>query len=140
MMTPLRLAARKGAEIVLLPLDGLLAFEATDRLTYAHHERGVYLVDLSLNAIALALRDRLLRVHRSWLVVPARVEQLGRVDGDLVLTLGALRVPVARERTKEVRAALLRDTVGLTPITHLHSSSSTRVKSSTAKASLSNVS
>lgn len=139
-MTTLRLAARKGAEIVLLSLDGLLALEATDRLTYAHHERGVYLIDLSLNAVALALRDRLLRVHRSWLVVPGRVDRLARRDGDLVLTLGELSVPVARERTKEVRAALLRDTVGLTPIAPLHSSSRMRVKSSTAKLSLSNVS
>ena len=143
MTVPLRLAARTGSEIVFLPLDGLLAFEARDRLTYAHHERGAFLIDLSLRAVELAWRDRLLRVHRSWLVVPARVEQLGRVDGDLVLTLGELRVPVARERAKEVRSALLRDTIGLTKAQLLeprHSSPSNHVKSSTASASLSNAS
>ena len=111
---PLRLAARKKGQLVLLDLAGMLAFEAADRLTYLHHLAGVYSVDLSLNALAAALGARVLRVHRNWLVAPAHVQGMSRLDGELCLALGAeLRVPVARDRARAVRKRLLRDTIGL---------------------------
>lgn len=110
----LRLVGRRKDGISFLDLPGMLAFEAADRLTYLHHVDGVFCVDLSLNALAGALGTLVLRVHRNWLIAPAHVRGLRRVDGELSLELGvALQVPVARDRAREVRKRLLRDTVGL---------------------------
>jgi DNA-binding LytR/AlgR family response regulator len=110
-----RLVARKDNRLVLLDLDGMLAFQAAERLTYLHHVEGAFSVDLSLNALAATLGDVVLRVHRNWLVAPAHVLGLGRLDGELILEVGArLRVPVSRERAREVRQQLLKGTVGIT--------------------------
>jgi DNA-binding LytR/AlgR family response regulator len=73
----------------------------------------VFSVDLSLTALGAALGDRVLRVHRNWLVAPAEVRRLSRVDGDLVLEVAQLRVPVSRDRARQVRHQLLENTVGL---------------------------
>lgn len=110
-----RLVARKDSRLVFLDLDGMLAFQAAERLTYLHHVDGVFSVDLSLNALGATLGDRVLRVHRNWLVAPARVLGLGRLDGELFLEVGPqLRVPVSRERARDVRQQLLENTVGIT--------------------------
>jgi DNA-binding LytR/AlgR family response regulator len=110
-----RLVARRDNHLVFLDLDGMLAFQAAERLTYLHHEGGVFSVDLSLSALGAALGDRVLRVHRNWLVAPARVLGLSRLDGELILEIGQeLRVPVSRDRAREVRQKLLEDAVGIT--------------------------
>lgn len=110
-----RLVARKDNRLVFLDLDGMLAFQAAERLTYLHHVDGVFSVDLSLNALGAALGDRVLRVHRNWLVAPAHVQGLGRLDGELILEIGPqLRVPVSRDRARAVRQQLLENTVGIT--------------------------
>jgi DNA-binding LytR/AlgR family response regulator len=109
-----RLVARVGHRLVFLDMEGLLAFQAADRVTYLHHVEGVFEVDLSLAALAAALGDRVLRVHRSWLVAPSRVDGLVRQDGELLLQVGpGLRVPVARDRAREVRRHLLAGAVGV---------------------------
>lgn len=93
----------------------MLAFQAADRVTCLHHVEGVFAVDLSLGALAAALGDRVLRVHRNWLVAPARVHQLIRHDGEVTLAIGPhLRVPVSRDRAREVRQQLLGTAVGIT--------------------------
>jgi DNA-binding LytR/AlgR family response regulator len=108
-----RLVARKDSTLFFLELTGLLAFEAADRFTYLHHVEGRFSVDLSLAALGAALGDRVLRVHRNWLVAPAEVRRLSRVDGELVLEVAHLRVPVSRDRARQVRQQLLENTVGL---------------------------
>lgn len=109
-----RLVARDNNRLVLLDLDGMLAFQAADRLTYLHHVDGVFCVDLSLNALGATLGDRVLRVHRNWLVAPGQVQGLDRSDGELTIEIGpALRVPVSRDRAREVRQRLLENTVGV---------------------------
>ena len=114
---PTRLAARKQGELIFLKLEGLLAFEASDRLTHLHHVEGRYCVDLSLNALAAAFGERVLRVHRNWLIAPERVQGLRRTDGELHIELtGNLHVPVARDRARAVRKCLLRDTIGLSDL------------------------
>lgn len=111
---PPRLAARHGADVVFLDVDGLWAFEATDRLIMLHHCDGLFSVDLSLRALSVALGERVLRVHRNWLVAAAHVRGLSRIDGELTLAVGALpRVPVSRERAPAIRHQLLQRTVGL---------------------------
>jgi len=111
---PPRLAARTQHDIVFLDIGGVFAFEASDRLCYVHHVEGTYLVDLSLSALNAALGDRLMRVHRRWLVAPEHVQGLSYKDGALVLHVGdSLHVTVARDRAKAVRARLLASTLGL---------------------------
>lgn len=110
-----RLVARDGQRLVFLDMDGLVAFQAAERVTYLHHAEGVFAIDLSLAALAASLGDRVLRVHRSWLVDPSRVDGLLREDGELVLQLGPdLRVPVSRDRARDVRRHLLANAVGVT--------------------------
>ena len=111
-----RLAARKGRTLVFLEMSGLLAFQAADRLTRLHHDTGIYDVDLSLRALDASLGERVIRVHRNWLVAPERVRELSKASGELTLTLGnELVVPVSRERARDVRRALLAGAVGLSP-------------------------
>ena len=111
-----RLVARRRDRLVFLELDGMLAFEAAARLTYVHHVEGVFSVDLSLSALAATLCERVLRVHRNWLVAPAHVRALGRGDGDLTLQVGEhLSVPVSRDRAREVRRRLLENALGIAP-------------------------
>jgi DNA-binding LytR/AlgR family response regulator len=108
-----RLVARTASSLVFLPLDGVLAFEAQDRLVYVHHVDGRYLADLSLAALASQFADRALRTHRNWLVVLEHVRELGRGSGELTLQVGAnLTVPVSRDRAPAVRNALVSRAVG----------------------------
>lgn len=112
---PLRIAARRQRAIVFLDLDEVWACEASDRLTYVHSSRGRYDLDLTLSAIGASFGRTLLRVHRNWLVNAARVLELEREAGEMNLFVGSptgsdkagVRVPVAKERTAEVRELLL---------------------------------
>ncbi|MGK3961781.1 LytR/AlgR family response regulator transcription factor [Sorangium sp. So ce118] len=109
-----RLVARKSNSLVFLDLDGMLAFQTVDRLTYVHHVDGVFSMDLSLNALGAALGSRVLRVHRNWLIAPAHAQGLSRLAGELIVEVGpTLRVPVSRDRAREVRQQLLENTVGI---------------------------
>ncbi|HUJ60629.1 MAG TPA: LytTR family DNA-binding domain-containing protein [Kofleriaceae bacterium] len=109
---PSRLVARTAQSLVFLPIDGVLAFEAADRLAYVHHVDGRYLVDLSLAALEQRFADVVLRTHRNWLVVLDRVRELGRASGELVLQVGELAVPVSRDRAPGVREALVSRALG----------------------------
>ena len=111
---PSRLLARTANSLVFLPIDGVLAFEAAERLTYVHHIQGRHLVDLSLSAIEPQFAERILRSHRNWLVALDHVRELGRLDGELSLQVGEnLVVPVSRDRASLVREALLSRTIGI---------------------------
>ncbi|MEM9073280.1 MAG: LytTR family DNA-binding domain-containing protein [Myxococcota bacterium] len=111
---PARLVARDGNALRFLDIAGAYAFEARERLTFVHHREGTFVVDPSLAKLSAALGPDFLRVHRNWLVAPAHVEALLRQEGAAILQLaGGTEVPVSRERTREVRQALLRETVGL---------------------------
>ena len=106
---PTRLVARTATSLVFLPLAGVLAFEAEDRLAYVHHVDGRYLVDLSLAALEARFADRVVRTHRNWLVVLDHVRELTR-DGEVAV--GGLAVPVSRDRAPAVRDALVSRAVG----------------------------
>ena len=110
---PTRLVARTATSLVFLPLAGVLAFEAAERLVHVHHLDGRFLVDLSLAALETQFADRVTRTHRNWLVVLDHVRELGRPSGDLALHVGAdLVVPVSRDRAPAVRDALVSRAVG----------------------------
>lgn len=110
---PRRLVARTATSLVFLSLEGVLAFEAADRLVYVHHDDGSFLVDLSLAALEAQFAASAIRTHRNWIVVLDRVRELGRGTGELVLQVGAqLSVPVSRDRAGTVREALVGRAVG----------------------------
>ena len=117
---PLRIVARRKRALVFLRADEVWAFESAERLTYVHTARGRFDIDLSLSAIEASFGRALLRVHRSWLVSPARVCELEGASGEMELVVGTpnegtVRVPVARERALHVREALLEDAAGIRP-------------------------
>jgi DNA-binding LytR/AlgR family response regulator len=110
---PSRWMARDGARLVFLPVAGILAFEAAERLAFVHHVDGKFLIDISLAAVEAELGDRVLRTHRNWLVMLDHVRELGRDSGELAVIVGpGLAVPVSRDRAAEVRAALTRGVLG----------------------------
>jgi DNA-binding LytR/AlgR family response regulator len=110
---PARLLARTTNSLVFLPLESVLAFEAAERITHVHHADGRFLVDLSLAALEADLADRVLRIHRNWLVAIAHVRQMGRGSEPVLLVGPDLRLPVSRDRAPAVREALLRNALGV---------------------------
>src|SRR5262249_36486750 len=110
---PSRWMARDGARLVFLPVTGILAFEASERLAFVHHVDGKYLIDVSLAAVEAELGTRVLRTHRNWLVMLDHVRELGRASGELAVIVGPdLAVPVSRDRAADVRSALTRGVLG----------------------------
>ena len=98
---------------MFLPVDGVLAFEAAERLAFVHHVEGKFLVDLSLTALELQFADRALRIHRSWLVMLDQVRGLGRATGELVLDVSTgFAIPVSRDRAATIRDALIARAIG----------------------------
>src|SRR5207237_10080945 len=65
---PFRVVARKKKNLVFLDPKEIRAFEAADRLTFVHCQKGRFDVDLSLAAIEASFGRALTRVHRNWLV------------------------------------------------------------------------
>jgi DNA-binding LytR/AlgR family response regulator len=116
-----RIVARKGKGLVFLQRDEVWAFEAAGRLTFVHTPHGRYDLNLSLSAIEASLGRSLQRVHRNWLVQAAHVKELVRDGGETRIFVGArvaaegsgVWVPVARERSAQVRDSLLENATGL---------------------------
>jgi len=110
-----RIVARKGKSLVFLRPDEVWAFEASERLVFVHSARGKLDMDLSLATIDALLAGQALRVHRNWLVNVARVLEFVRDGPDTHVVIGSdgtdaappMIVPVTRERSAEIRAALL---------------------------------
>jgi DNA-binding LytR/AlgR family response regulator len=118
---PQRVAARRDRAVVFLDMHEVWACEAADRLTFVHSARGRFDLDLTLSSIAVSFGRTLLRVHRNWLVNPARVMELDRGAGETSLLVGTaegseqngVRVPVAKERAVAIRDLLLSSTRGI---------------------------
>jgi len=118
---PVRIVARSKRGLVFLQQTEVWAFEASERLSYVHGQRGRFDVDLSLAAIEMNLGPGWLRVHRNWVINQAHVQALERDElGTTLVLAGAtaaddtnLRVPVARDRVQMVRDVLLLGTTGI---------------------------
>ncbi len=110
---PVRLAARSRAGLVFFPLEEVLAFEAEQRIVYAHTLKGRFDLDLSLTALEKQVGVNYMRVHRSWLVNLLKVDGLEKSELGPAIKIGSLEIPIARDRQAEVRKRLLSDTLGL---------------------------
>ncbi|MBK7862675.1 MAG: response regulator transcription factor [Archangiaceae bacterium] len=116
-----RIVARKKKNLVFLEPDEIWAFEAADRLTFVHTRHGRLDIDLSLSAIELSMGRSFLRVHRNWLVNGQAIKELDREDAETSLFVGeslseggvGVRVPVARDRSQQVKDVLLQSAVGV---------------------------
>lgn len=75
------LSARLGGSLRLIPLADVHYFVAEEKYVVVHHAHGQDLIEDSLKALEEEFPDRLLRVHRSCLVMCDEVAQLDR-DGD----------------------------------------------------------
>jgi len=117
----LRIVSRRKKSLVFLDPDEIWAFEAADRMTFAHTEHGTFDLDLSLTAIETSFGRTFLRVHRSWLVNLKHVKELDRDGNETRLFVGnrmsdagrGVFVQVARDRSQEVRDLLLANSTGL---------------------------
>ena len=117
----LRIVSRRKKSLVFLDPDEIWAFEAADRMTFAHTEHGTFDLDLSLTAIETSFGRTFLRVHRSWLVNLKHVKELDRDGNETRLFVGnrmsdagrGVFVQVARDRAQEVRDLLLANSTGL---------------------------
>jgi two-component system, LytTR family, response regulator LytT len=118
---PRRIVARRDKSLVFFQPEEVWAFEAADRLTSVHTPHGTFDLDLSLAAIESSFGRSLVRVHRNWLVNSAHVKQLERDGAETRLFVGeglppdgrGVRVPVARERSQQIREMLLENATGL---------------------------
>jgi two-component system, LytTR family, response regulator LytT len=117
----LRVVARRKNSLVFLDPADILAFEASERLSFVHSRQGRFDIDLSLAAIETSFGRDLLRVHRSWLVNLAFARELEREGNETTLLVGpsivdesqGVRVPVSRDRAQPLRKALLENATGL---------------------------
>lgn len=113
---PARVVARRGKALVFLALEEIYGFEASERLTYAHHPDGVFEVDLSLRRVEEIVGHALLRVHRNWVINPHRVQSMYREGTEVYLAFSPeLLVPVSRSKARTVRERLFEGTIGWLP-------------------------
>jgi DNA-binding LytR/AlgR family response regulator len=116
-----RIAARHKASLVFLALDEVWAIQAAERLAFVHTPLGRFDLDLSLASIEATCGSRMMRVHRNWLVNVAHVREFCREGAEATLYVGpgiapsnaGIRVPIARDRAKQVRETLLATATGL---------------------------
>ncbi len=117
----LRIVSRRKKSLVFLEPEEIWAFEAADRMTFAHTELGSFDLDLSLSAIEASFGRTFMRVHRSWLVNLKHVKELERDGNETRLFVGhrlsddghGIFVQVARDRSQAVRDQLLANSTGL---------------------------
>jgi two-component system, LytTR family, response regulator LytT len=112
---PSRIVARKRKSLVFLELADVWAFESSDRLSIVHTEHGTFDIDLSLATIETSFGKQFMRVHRNWLANPDYIREMERDSGETTLIVGSnysdkspgVRIPVARERSAEIRQRLI---------------------------------
>lgn len=110
-----RLVARAGRAVQILPTEAVIWFEADEKYVTAHLAEGERVLDLSLRQIEDKVGDAFLRVHRSALVAKDRIERLEH-DGQgrhwLHLRGYARPIEVSRRQLRAVRAWLNQEAKG----------------------------
>lgn len=74
--------ARRQDQLRLIPIEDIHYFRAEQKYVCAHHEGGEDLLDETLKSLEQAFADEVVRIHRSALVLVARIERLEKTaDG-----------------------------------------------------------
>lgn len=114
-----RVVGRSRTGLVFLDPEEVWAFGSEARVVAMHAATGSFDIDWSLTSVSLALGERFMRVHRKWLVQLKHTHALERRNGEQFLFVGenvggrGLWVPVSRDRSSQVRQALLASSAGL---------------------------
>ena len=100
-----RLFVRSGNGVFPVLVDDVSWFEASGDYVTAHTARAKYLLHLSLNRLEARLdAKRFVRIHRTHIVNLDHVVAFRRQARGLIAELkGGARVPVSRERAREIR-------------------------------------
>jgi two-component system LytT family response regulator len=100
-----RLFVRSGNGVIPVLVSDVLRFEASGDYVTAHTDRSKYLLHVSLNRLDARLDPkRFVRIHRTHIVNLDHVTAFRRQARGLVAELrDGTRVPVSRERAREIR-------------------------------------
>lgn len=97
--TAMRLTARVGREVRVLPLESVIFFESRDKYVTAHTADGEFLLEQSLRQLEEEVGSGFLRVHRAALVAKGAIERLENdAKGRHWLYLRGLTQPVEVSR------------------------------------------
>ncbi|HEU4880562.1 MAG TPA: LytTR family DNA-binding domain-containing protein [Gemmatimonadaceae bacterium] len=101
-----RLFVRSGNGVIPVLVSDVIRFEASGDYVTAHTARSRHMLHLSLNRLESRLDPkRFIRVHRTHIVNLDHVVAFRRQARGLVAELeGGVRVPVSREKAKEIRS------------------------------------
>jgi two-component system LytT family response regulator len=101
-----RLFVRSGTGVIPVLVSDVIRFEASGDYVTAHTARSRHMLHLSLNRLESRLDPkRFIRVHRTHIVNLDHVVAFRRQARGLVAELeGGVRVPVSREKAKEIRS------------------------------------
>ena len=76
------ICVRRRDQLRLIPIEDIHCFRAEQKYVCAHHEGGEDLLDESLKSLEETFADEVVRIHRSALVLVARIERLEKTpDG-----------------------------------------------------------
>ncbi len=100
---------RRLGEVVLVPVDSVLALRAEDKYVCLTTATGEHLIEESLVAVEREFGPRFLRIHRNCLVAAGQVRALARIDGRDHVRVAGLDQPleVSRRNLAAVRGHLL---------------------------------
>lgn len=100
---------RRLGEVVLVPVDSVLALRAEDKYVRLETATGEHLIEESLVAVEREFGPRFLRIHRNCLVAADRVRALVRIDERDHVRVAGLDEPleVSRRNLAAVRGHLL---------------------------------
>lgn len=104
---PERIAARRGARILLLDPSEVYCFEAEDTLVYARTRHGRFMIERTLSELEDRLEGRFFRTHRGYLVNLAQIGEILPDDAGtfrVVLRDSQLsEVPLSRRQARKLR-------------------------------------
>lgn len=105
--------ARRQDQLRLIPIEDIHYFRAEQKYVCARHQAGEDLLDESLKSLEEAFADDVVRIHRSALVLVARIERLEKTtDGKYHVVLrggsqaGGKDLIISRRHVADVRRRL----------------------------------